>query len=115
MGGVPQHLGQPEDPDDRGGDGPGADAGGAGAVRRAPTRAGRGRQGRLAYGPRLSQRRQALAETRARAVPDVPDLAVEGLDVGPVRIEQVGGVVAGRVVAVARLAVRPEARVDARA
>jgi hypothetical protein len=48
-------------------------------------------------------------------VADVADVAVEGLDVVAVRVEQVRRVVARPVVAVPGLPVRAEARLDARA
>src|SRR5436190_5867128 len=52
------------------------------------------------------------AEVPADAVPDVAVVAVERLDVVAVGVEEVGGVVAGRVVAVARLSVRAEPCLD---
>src|SRR5207244_2567714 len=53
VGGVPAQLRQSEDPDDRRGDGPGAHAGGARAVRCPPADARRRGRRRLAHGPRL--------------------------------------------------------------
>ena len=54
-------------------------------------------------------------QRRTLTVADVPDVAVQGLDVVSIRVEQVGRVVTRSVVAVPRRTIRPKTGLDSRA